>query len=156
MRTQKTVSISLLLFTLLSALLAGCGALTSTASPDITVIATAPPPTDVVVTLDDKKIVPSRTTFSPGVTYDFFVANSGKKHHGLAVVPSSLNVTQMTAAQIQQSSLFIVADVAPQKGASVTYTFPATSAGVSYQMLSPVPGDYKAGLSLAITVKTSS
>ncbi len=155
MRTQKTVSVSLLLFTLLSAFLAGCGALVNTANPDDTALVTpAAQPTTVVVTLEDNKIILKQTAFSPGVTYEFIVANAGQKHHGIAILPSGLNVTQMTAAQLQQAALLIVADVAPTKGATVTYTFPTTSAGASYQLTSPVPGDFKAGLTLAITVKT--
>jgi uncharacterized cupredoxin-like copper-binding protein len=161
MRIQKTVSISLLLFTLLSAMLAGCGAFGNPASANPTEapngsVTPAPQPVDVVITLQDNKILPSRTSFSPGATYVFYVANTGKKHHGLVVVPSALNVSQMTATQFQQTALFTVNDLAPGKSSSVEYTFPATSAGASYQMTSPLPGDYKAGLILAITVKASS
>jgi len=161
MRMQKTVSLSLLLFTLLSAVLAGCGAFGTPASTDATEppngsVTPGPQPVDVIITLKDNKIVPSKTTFLPGTTYVFYVANGGKKHHGLVIVPAAVNVTQMTATQFQQAALFTVADLPPGQSSSVEYTFPTTSAGTSYQMTSPLPGDYKAGLILAITVKASS
>jgi len=156
MRTQKIVSASLLLFTLLSALLAGCGALTNTANPEDTALVTpAAAPAIVVVTLEDNKIILKQLAFAPGVTYEFIVANAGQKHHGIAILPSGLNIMHMTAAQLHQSALLIVDDVAPAKGTTLIYAFPTTSAGASYQLTAPVPGDFKAGLTLAITVKTS-
>ncbi len=157
MRNQKTLSIILLLLTLLLALAACGGPSPDTSSQDNTSTnaATTPAlnPTDVLVTLQDTKILPAQKTFKPGVLYNFVVANAGTKHHGFVIVLSVIKVAQMTTADLQKSALVFVNDLAPGQSMEVVYTFPASAVGVDYVMTSPLQGDPLAGTKVSISVK---
>ncbi len=160
MRIQKTISLFLLFFTLLAVLLTACGGgntSSDTNSQDNTSANTTETPVQlpagVTIALKDAQIVSSQTTFKPGVAYSFVVANVGKKHHGFVIVPTTVNVAQMTTADLQKSALVFVDDLAPGKTATMNYTFLASAVGVSYVMTSQLPGDAKAGLKVSISVK---
>ena len=156
MKIQKAVSISLLLFALLLGLAACGGGPTSSSTDDSlpatdTAIPTLVP--DIIVILKDTKIVSTVTTFHPGVPYRIVLSNQGNKDHQFAVLSTSLNVAQMTAAQLQKAALAYVRDVAPGKSAIIDFTFPLTTAGVSYEMASYPKSSSKGGVLLPITVK---
>ncbi len=157
MKIQKAVSISLLLFALLLGMVACGGSSTSSSSADDslpatdTAVPTLPP--DIIVILKDTKIVSTVTTFKPGVPYRIVLANQGSKDHQFAVLSTSLNITQMTATQLQKAALAYVRDIAPGKSAIIDFTFPPTAVGISYEMASYPKSSSKGGVLLPITVK---
>jgi hypothetical protein len=156
MKIRKAVSISLLLFALLLGMVACGGSSTSSSSTDDslpatdTAVPTLPP--DIIVVLKDTKIVSTVTIFHPGIPYRIVLANQGSKDHQFAVLSTSLNITQMTATQLQKAALAYVRDIAPGKSAIIDFTFPPT-AGISYEMASYPKSSSKGGVLLPITVK---
>jgi len=158
MNSQKTIRLVLLALILLLALAACGGGDTSsyTGSQDTTstnaTTTTPPTPTYDIVSLKDTKIVPSLTTFSPGVPYRFIVANVGKKDHGFVILLSALNVSQMSKDDLHKAALIIIDNLTPHQSMIVDYTFPASALGQNYEMTSPMPADFQAGLKVSITV----
>ncbi len=157
MKIQKAVSISLLLFALLLGL-AACGGSSSTSSSaddslpaTDTAVPTIPP--DIIVVLKDTKIVSTMTTFKPGLPYRLVLSNQGNKDHQFAVLSANLDVTHLTATQLQQAALAYVRDVAPGKSAIIDLTFPVTTVGVSYEMASYPKSSSQGGVILPIAVK---
>ncbi len=156
MKIQKAVSISLLLFALLLGLAACGGSSTSSSADDSlpatdTAVPTIPP--DIIVILKDSKIISTVTTFKPGLPYRIVLSNQGNKDHQFAVLSASLDVTHLTATQLQQAALAYVRDVAPGKSAIIDFTFPATAVGVGYEMTSYPKSSSQGGVTLPIAVK---
>src|SRR5215831_17481595 len=158
MNSQKTIRLMLLALILLLALAACGGGDTGsdTSSQDTTstnaATTTPPNPTYDNVSLKDTKIVPSLTTFSPGIPYRFIVANVGKKDHGFVILLSALNVAQMSKDDLHKAALIIIDNLTPHQSMIVDYTFPASALGQNYEMTSPMPADFQAGLKVSITV----
>jgi len=156
MKIQKAVSISLLLFALLLGLAACGGGSTSSSADDglpatDTAVPTIPP--DIIVILKDSKIISTMTTFKPGLPYRIVLSNQGNKDHQFAVLSASLDVTHLTATQLQKAALAYVRDIAPGKSALIDFTFPASTVGVSYEMASYPKSSSQGGVVLPIVVK---
>ncbi|GCE06927.1 hypothetical protein [Dictyobacter aurantiacus] len=137
---------------LLLAILGGCSGsngATSKASGAPSGVATS---NSVQVTLQDKNLKSSRTTFIAGRAYTFVVTNKGTAPHNFIIdtrrdAPTSQGANNRILFMIDQSKL------PPGATRSVTYTFPLSTPQSTVQLATQLGSIDNPGIVIPITVK---
>jgi len=132
-------------FALLLSALAACGGAGS-AAPAGSI--------PVQITETDFHIASSVTTFVPGKTYYFVVANQGKSMHEFMVMSGSAgNMNGMSMGSMDKGALASIDMIDPGQTATLDYTVPASMAGSHLEFACHFSGHYEAGMKLEVTVK---
>ncbi len=133
--------------------LAGCGSQARPASDPATASASpAASGQQVIITLADNTITASQTSFQAGVQYTFVITNQGNHTHNFNISTPVSAAGSFNAAQA--GALLSVPEEKLRPGSSVTmsYTFPASTAGAQLEFACLIQRHYEDGMRLAITV----
>lgn len=134
------------------------GASTSKPSPTPTFLSTSgnqlvttveqkpvPGAVTVQVTEVEFAIIPSITTFKPGVHYYFVVTNKGTQTHAFTFVPTNPDGTPMDEYYQYDHMLVELDTIPPGTTQTINHTFTTADAG-HYEMACRMRGHYMAGM----------
>ncbi len=113
---------------------------------------------EVQVTLSEYKITSSMTTFSTGTPYHFVVTNTGKAAHEFMIMPSGMNMQNMSMDEMHHAALFMFDTVAPGETKTFDFTFNQSMMsnqsmmGQNFEFACHLPGHYEAGMRLPVTI----
>jgi uncharacterized cupredoxin-like copper-binding protein len=130
--------------TLLIVVLAACGGSTAPSG--------ASRSQEVKVTLSEYSIQSSQTTFSPGTSYHFVVANNGKIPHEFMIMPMGMNMHGMSMDDMHKIALHMIDNVAPGETKTFDYPFASSMMGQNFEFACHLPGHYEAGMKLPMMV----
>ncbi|HLG75044.1 MAG TPA: hypothetical protein VKX46_01445 [Ktedonobacteraceae bacterium] len=110
---------------------------------------------DVHITLADFRITSSLLTFRAGVPYHFIVTNVGQVAHELMLMSTTMKTMPMDGIPMKNMDQMALADLeamTPGTTKTFTYAFVLATAGPHPEFSCHLPGHYKAGMHLDVTI----
>lgn len=119
----------------------------------VTIVEQNPVPGAVTVHVTEVEfaIIPSITTFQPGIPYYFVVSNKGKQTHAFTFVPTYPNGTPMDEYYQYNHMLIGLDTIPPGTTQTINYTFKPSDAG-HYEIACRMRGHYLAGMHIPVVV----